>query len=1080
MISLLLAIPLAQEPENTPVPPTIPDGFNVELWASDPLLANPVVFWPDNFGNVYVCETYRQETEGVPDNRSHTYWTEDDLRCMTVDDRGKMYLKHHPEYSKEWTDQEDRIVLLEDTNNDATADSTKVFADGFNDLLDGTGAGLLVQANKEGGTDAWYTCIPNLWKLEDLDNDGVADRRESLHRGYGVRVALRGHDMHGLQIGPDGKLYFSIGDRGYAVENDKGELLTDPGSGAVFRCDLDGANLEIYCVGLRNPQELCFDDYGNLWTGDNNSDAGDKARIVYLMEGSDCGWRMNYQYLADRGPWMPESWWKPAHQGQPAFLNPPIANLTSGPSGIVHYPGTGLTKDFAGSFFIADFLGGPNHSGIRRFTMEANGAGFNMNFDEEFIWKTLATDVDFMPDGSLLVSDWVEGWTGAGKGRLWKVSSNNQQARHAGELTGQLLSNFHLINQPEKLAVLLSHDDRRVRMLAQIKLVAQNAVEVFMKQLNSPHQLARVHAIWGLTQLNSAESLIPYLNTESDTEVRAQIAKSLGENNITKARGLLTNLLEDNSARVKYFSLMSLGKLGKSGLTTEALLNFSPNDDRFLRHAQSWALSKTASPQELCAIGLNKNSRLAAVLALRLQGSNAIAHYLNDQSEFIATEAAIAIYDLPIEGAMNKLASTLNKQANNDIFRRRALHACFLSGRNQDAESLLQFANSTSGDLRDEAIDVLNKWEDKSGFDRLHNTWRPELPRENTNYLATKAIPSTQKEMDKPIARGRKVFFENPAASCQRCHWIDGHSTGEAPSEVGPELASIGLMLNKEQLRTAITNPAQEIAPGFEIKNGQGEVLAVSAMTANLEALLSEQELDDLVAYLESLKKPKKILVHVYSAGYEHQVAAQGIVQKSWQTWASEDPRIEVICDNTTDRFTEKGLADFDAIFFYTTGELPWTEENKQAFSSFLSDGGAFIGSHCATDTFFEWQEFGEMIGGYFDGHPWHQEVGVTVELENHLATEHLGAEFKITDEIYQFKNWKRSNLQVLLSLDGKSVNLQQNGVKRKDQDFAISWTKSYGKGRIFYTSLGHRPQVWHSKLFQKHLIGGTIWATRR
>ena len=204
MISLLLAIPLAQEPENTPVPPTIPDGFNVELWASDPLLANPVVFWPDNFGNVYVCETYRQETEGVPDNRSHTYWTEDDLRCMTVDDRGKMYLKHHPEYSKEWTDQEDRIVLLEDTNNDGTADSTKVFADGFNDLLDGTGAGLLVQANKEGGTDAWYTCIPNLWKLEDLDNDGVADRRESLHRGYGVRVALRGHDMHGLQIGPDG------------------------------------------------------------------------------------------------------------------------------------------------------------------------------------------------------------------------------------------------------------------------------------------------------------------------------------------------------------------------------------------------------------------------------------------------------------------------------------------------------------------------------------------------------------------------------------------------------------------------------------------------------------------------------------------------------------------------------------------------------------------------------------------------------------------------------------------------------------------------------------------------------------
>ena len=133
----------------------------------------------------------------------------------------------------------------------------------------------------------WFTCIPDVWLLRDADQNGKAERRQSLHRGYGVHTALLGHDMHGLRMGPDGKLYFSIGDRGLNVMTRESRRLTNTDSGAVLRCDLDGNGLEIFASGLRNPQELAFDRHGNLFTGDNNSDAGDKARLVYVAEGGD-------------------------------------------------------------------------------------------------------------------------------------------------------------------------------------------------------------------------------------------------------------------------------------------------------------------------------------------------------------------------------------------------------------------------------------------------------------------------------------------------------------------------------------------------------------------------------------------------------------------------------------------------------------------------------------------------------------------------------------------------------------------------------------------------------------------------
>jgi len=134
------------------------------------------------------------------------------------------------------------------------------------------------------------------------------------------------------------------------------------------------------------------------------------------------------------------------------------------------------------------------------------------------------------------------------------------------------------------------------------------------------------------------------------------------------------------------------------------------------------------------------------------------------------------------------------------------------------------------------------------------------------------------------------------------------------------------------------------------------------------------------------------------------------------------------------------------------------------------------VGIHSATDTFYKWPEYGDLIGGYFDQHPWHQQVTIKVEDQRHPATDHLGRTFTITDEIYQFKDFSRTRVHVLLSLDAASVDLNKPAVHRADRDFAIAWSRTYGKGRVFYTALGHRPEVWQDERFQQHLLGAIRW----
>ncbi|MFK7778918.1 MAG: HEAT repeat domain-containing protein [Gimesia sp.] len=714
----------------------VPEGMKVSLFAAEPLLANPVAFCIDEQGRFYVAETFRQG-KGVEDNRGHMNWLHDDLAAETLEDRMAYFKKHLKDEVKQYGLEHDRIRLIEDRDNDGKADHASVFADGFNGILDGTGAGVLAR-----GGNVYYTCIPHLWKLSDTANEGKAGLREKLSSGYGVRVAFRGHDSHGLKMGPDGRLYFSIGDRGYNIKTKEGNHLFRPDTGAVFRCNLDGTELEEFAYGLRNPQELTFDDYGNLFTGDNNSDSGDKARWVYVVEGGDTGWRMYYQYLTDRGPFNREKIWHPAHDGQPAYMVPPIINLADGPSGLVHYPGVGLSDRYKGHFFLADFRGTPANSGIRSFAVKPKGASFELTDSHEFIWSILATDVDFGYDGSLYISDWVNGWNGLGKGRIYRFTDTKHAKAAKQAHSAEIMKAGFAERSVKALAKLLEHPDQRIRMEAQFALVDRGALDALQSvAMNSNQQLPRLHAIWGIGQMGrktkSAVSGVQSLLNDSDSEVRGQTAKILGEADWNTATPEIISLLSDSNARVQYFAALALGKLKASDAIPALfeLLKQNNNTDPMLRHAAILALVRIGETTPLIAAVNNESAavRLAAVVALRRLQRKEVALFLKDTNPLVVVEAARAINDEPIPTALPELATVSIHPDLSDALLRRVMNANFRLGTTKNAVTIAKIAanSKVTESLRLEAIEELNQWNEPSPLDRVLGRWQPFKKRDH-------------------------------------------------------------------------------------------------------------------------------------------------------------------------------------------------------------------------------------------------------------------------------------------------------------------------------------------------------------
>jgi type 1 glutamine amidotransferase len=230
--------------------------------------------------------------------------------------------------------------------------------------------------------------------------------------------------------------------------------------------------------------------------------------------------------------------------------------------------------------------------------------------------------------------------------------------------------------------------------------------------------------------------------------------------------------------------------------------------------------------------------------------------------------------------------------------------------------------------------------------------------------------------------------------------------------------------------------------------------------------------------------KKKRLLAIGATQGFQHDSISDALYMIT--KLGKESGLWDTVVKTDTELITKKklpgnrkNLDTFDGIFLYTTGELPLDAEQKEALLSFVRDDGkGIIGGHSAIDTFYNWLEFGEMMGGYFDLHPWNQfEAPIIVEDREHPITRHLPPRFIIHDEIYQVKNYSRDKVRVLARLDEKAIDLKNKNVRRTDGDFAVAWVKSYGKGRVFWTTFGHREEVYERPDIQKMYLEAVKWA---
>jgi type 1 glutamine amidotransferase len=275
-------------------------------------------------------------------------------------------------------------------------------------------------------------------------------------------------------------------------------------------------------------------------------------------------------------------------------------------------------------------------------------------------------------------------------------------------------------------------------------------------------------------------------------------------------------------------------------------------------------------------------------------------------------------------------------------------------------------------------------------------------------------------------------------------------------------------------------NPATEQAPAG----------AVEKITAAIPA----------EAYAKPAK-PRKLLIFSRTGGFRHQSIATGKV--ALDEMGKKTGAYEAVISDELSNFEKDKIGQFDAICFLSTTQNPFAaskdklkamtpEEQESAkkyenglresLMAFVKGGGGFVGIHAATDTFYDWPEYGNMINGYFDGHPWGAGAQVNIYVEpgqekHPLAAMFNGQRLDFKEEIYQFKApYDSSKVHMLLRLDPEK-SAQVKGMKRQDNDYGVAWARSWDKGRVFYCSIGHNHDMyWHPEVL-RHYLAGIQWA---
>ena len=734
----------------------IASGLEATAWAPDGLVTDPVALAFDERGTLYATSTSRAS---LPlDIRQHPSWVSAAHTLRTVDDLLNFYRRelapersadnpwlpdHNRDGSRDWRDLaevKERLYRIQDSDGDGRADSSRVILEGFNADPTHDVAGGLLHHNG----DLFFGAAPTLWRLHDPNGDGLIQSRSVVSHGYNVHPAVGGHGISGVTIGPDGRLYWEVGDMGFDVVDQSGRRWSSPNQGAVLRANPDGSDFEVFATGIRNLQEFAFDEYGNLISVDNDGDyPGETERLVYLTHGSDSGWRANWQYgkYTDTdnnryNVWVDEGMFKPRFEGQAAHITPPIAPYHPGPAGMVYDPGTALTSEWRKHFFVASFPGSAANARIYAFRLRNEGAGFALESDRVLLQGILTVGLKFGPDGGLYLADWMRGWEAKSEGRIWKVDSPTAASSAARIDVRTLLAQSFAARGGADLGVLLQHADMRVRLKAQFELVRRADVTTLsLAARRAEHQLARVHGLWGIGQLARKDAqhtvLLTELLDDPDSEIRAQAARLIGDVRDVRAADALRPLLADGSPRARFFAAEALGRLAYQPAIPDLVSMLVANNDRDanLRHAGSLALARIGDASPLVALSGHgsRGVRIAAIVALRRMRHPDVARFLSDADEQVVTEAARAINDDGgIAAALPALARALEeKRFTSEPLLRRAINANLRLGTNADAARVAAFAADVtrSAGTRAEASAALAAWQSPSPFDRVDGAY---------------------------------------------------------------------------------------------------------------------------------------------------------------------------------------------------------------------------------------------------------------------------------------------------------------------------------------------------------------------
>jgi quinoprotein glucose dehydrogenase len=730
----------------------MPAGVELRLWASERLISDPVAIDVDPDGTAYVISSSRAD---LPlDIRGHADWLPTVHTLKTNEALREFYRKDlAPENSarnrwipdlnkdgsrdgRDLTELKERIVRIQDTDGDGVADTSRVMKEGFSD--DATwdvGGGILSY-----GGDLYFGMAPGVFRLRDTNGDGALDTQATISDGYNTHPAFGGHGISGVMLGPDGRLYWEVGDIGFSVMDKSGKRWAYPNQGAVLRSEPDGSGFEVFAAGIRNLQEFSFDDHGNLMSVDNDGDHdGEDERVVYIPFGSDSGWRSNWQYgkYTDTrnnryNVWMDEALYKPRHDRQAAYILPPVRSWHAGPSGMVYNPGTALSDEWRNYFFVTSFPGSASNARIYGFRLKESGAGVTYEDEKLLLRGVLAIGMRFGSEGALYLTDWITGWDSKDEGRIWKLDTpSTAGSATRKEVLSELRADFRA-RPAAGVSSLLRHADMRVRQKAQFELARRGDVQPFLAAARDASAgLGRLHAIWGIAQLarrqpGHASHLSQFL-ADPDAEVRAQAAKMIGDVRYAAAGDKLVPLLKDSAPRVQFFAAEALGRIAHKPAMAALVNMLAANDDRdvYLRHAGSLALASLGDAAALQALAQHESRavRLAAVIALRRMANAGVARFLADTDELVVAEAARAINDDGgIEGGLAALAATLGEaRFKTEPLLRRAISANLRLGTSAAAKRVAAFGADSSRPavVRVEAVSALGVWSAPSPLDRV-------------------------------------------------------------------------------------------------------------------------------------------------------------------------------------------------------------------------------------------------------------------------------------------------------------------------------------------------------------------------